>query len=169
MSSWITWVQGSCPCQGVLISLQKSSMFCSLPALLKLVIINWGKKPPALCCLMDIALPWTCSYLFPRELVFLAIDSCWVALLVFLPLFYYSSTFGLAAFFQSVAVLCWSCLSCLVFSRLLCCCCGCGGMRSCRAAVRGRVHRASNKPQQQPKRWEEGGGTEVKEKSTSVL
>lgn len=44
--------------------------------------------------------------LFPRELVCLAVDSFWVALLVFLPPFSHSSPFGFA-FFLSLAGAVW--------------------------------------------------------------
>lgn len=88
-----------------------------------------------------------------------------MALLVFLPLFYYSSPFGFAAFSQSVAVLCWSCSSCLVFARLLCCCGGQGGPQLQRCA--GRVGRRGTRKQamavaQKIKiRWWNWGKTEV--------
>lgn len=116
VSSRITWVEGSHPWHSVLIFPMKifHVLFCS--SLCYLVIINRGEKPLALCCLVDIALPWTCLLCSLQGSLsgnsqFLSGSTGF-----FFPQFCYSSTFGFAAFCQSVAVLCSSCLSCLVFS-----------------------------------------------------
>lgn len=60
VSSRITWVEGSHPWHSVLIFPMKIFHVLFYSSLSYLVIINRGEKPLALCCLVDIALPWTC-------------------------------------------------------------------------------------------------------------
>lgn len=115
VSSRITWVEGSHPWHSVLIFPMKIFHVLFYSSLCYLVIINRVKKPLALCCLVDIALPWTCLLCSFQGSLFQFTVSEWLYW-VFFSQFCYSSTFGFAAFCQSVAVLCSSCLSCLVFS-----------------------------------------------------
>lgn len=62
VSSRITWVEGSHPWHSVLIFPMKIFHVLFYSSLCYLVIINRVKKPLALCCLVDIALPWTCLF-----------------------------------------------------------------------------------------------------------
>lgn len=108
-----------------------SSVFCSLPVPVNSSLWNEGKSTgiePAYGYCSSL----TC--LFPWELVWLAVDSFWVALLFFLPPCSYWSPFGFTAFFSVCCCAVLSGLSCLVSSCLLCCCHGAGGTGSCSSA-----------------------------------
>lgn len=161
VSSRITWVEGSHPWHSVLIFPMKIFHVLFYSSLCYLVIINRGEKPLALCCLVDIALPWTCllcsfqGSLSGNSQFLSGSTGFFSSVLLF-------KHFWLCCFLSVCCCAVFKLPELLGFLSLLCCC---SGTRSCSIAGEGQVqrnpHTSCGSSSEDAKRWWNWGKIKV--------